>query len=537
LAPQPVEDGAVTRRLATACLALLLSLSLSAPATADSQSGVCPTLDAGGALPRRAPALSADGSHLYVAIGSGISSIATGSCNGIADWTYAGSGSQGITQLVPDEAHGRIWAVNGVGSKLALLNSDGTLFTGPTKVADSSTGRAALRPGLDLLYVAVPGSGAITVRTEDALEAGAISTGGSPVAVAISPDETRGYVADDTGSDVIVLDLTKGSTWQMHPIGQPDGTIAVGANPAALALTPDGGTLLVGSTGDNTVSVVDTGTREVVKTITVADPRAIAVTPDGTRAYVASAATGSVVALDLVGLGVGGSVDVGGGPTELAMSPAGQRLFAGQAADGMLADIALDVPPAITTPAGPLPAGRVGSPYSTALGATGNPAPQLAVTAGALPTGLVLGPDGSISGTPTAAGTASFTVAAQATVSGIDMAATRVMTISVSPMSTTLPVLPVSWVKQWPVKKGRVRTARIGRRVALTQPALTTAGTAHHARFSYQWYVAGKPVRHATGRWLLVRKSYRGRLVTVRITVSSVGCQPRGRTISFRRAR
>jgi len=531
----------VIRRPTLACLVLLLCLTGSPLAHADTQTGICPTVAAGGPLPRRAPALSADGSHLYFASGSSIVSMSPSACNAFADWAYAGSGSQGITQLVPDEAHDRIWALNGLGSNLTLLYSNGSRFSGPTKVADSSTGRAALRSSLDLLYVPVPGAGAITVRNENILEAGTISTGGSPVAVAISPDETRGYVADDAGSDVIVLDLTKGSTWQMQPLGQTDGTITVGAHPAALALTADGGTLLVGSTGDNTVSVVDTATRQVVKTLPVTDPRAIAITPDGTRAYVASAATGSVVALDLVGGAVGGSVVVGGGPTELAMSPTGQRLFAGQAADGMLADISLDVPPRITTPAGPLPAGRVGTPYTASFAATGSPAPQFAVAAGSLPAGLALAPDGSISGTPTEPGASTVTLAARATVSGIAMSATRVITITVASPAPTAPpvrpVLPGSWVKRWPAKTGPARSARVGVRLALTQPVLTAAGVAQHARFGYQWFVAGTPVPRATGRRFVVRRSQRGRLVTVRVTVVSDGYEPRSRTISFGRAR
>jgi YVTN family beta-propeller protein len=531
----------VTRRLTLACLCLLVCLSFSSPAGADTQTGICPTVAGGGTLPRRAPALSADGSHLYFVSGSAIASISPSACNGYADWAYAGSGSQGITQLVPDEAHDRIWALNGLGSNLALLYSNGNRFSGPTKVADSSTGHAALRSTLDLLYVPIPGAGAITVRNEDILEAGTISTGGSPVAVAISPDETRGYVADDTGSDVIVLDLTKGSTWKMQPIGQPDGTIAVGAHPAALALTADGGTLLVGSPGDGTVSVVDTATREVVDTVAVADPRAIAITPDGTRAYVASAASGSVVALDLVGRTVGGSVVVGGSPTELAMSPTGERLFAGQAADGMLADISLDVPPAITTPAGPLPDGQVGTPYAASLAATGSPAPQFAVTEGTLPAGLVLSTGGTITGTPTAPGHATVTVGAQATVSGIAMTATRVMTISVAPpvpiALPVLPVLPAPWVERWPTKKGQLLSARVGKRLALTRPLLSIDGAARQARVGYQWYVAGKPVRQATGRTFLVRKAYRGRKVVVRISVSASGYQPRARTIGYGRAR
>ena len=58
-----------------------------------------------------------------------------------------------------------------------------------------------------------------------------------------------------------------------------------------------------------------------------------------------------------------------------------------------------------------LPAATMGTAYTAALGATGGTAPYTwSVTGGALPSGLSLSSAGVISGTPTAAGTVSFTV-------------------------------------------------------------------------------------------------------------------------------
>ena len=59
-----------------------------------------------------------------------------------------------------------------------------------------------------------------------------------------------------------------------------------------------------------------------------------------------------------------------------------------------------------------LPPAVVGTPYSHQLLATPQePAPEFSVTAGSLPDGLGLAPDGELSGTPTAAGHYAFTVA------------------------------------------------------------------------------------------------------------------------------
>jgi hypothetical protein len=72
--------------------------------------------------------------------------------------------------------------------------------------------------------------------------------------------------------------------------------------------------------------------------------------------------------------------------------------------------LAQPVPLAITTSS--LPSGTVGTAYSQTLAATGGKAPRTwSLASGTLPAGLSLGAStGVISGTPTAAGTASFTV-------------------------------------------------------------------------------------------------------------------------------
>ena len=66
--------------------------------------------------------------------------------------------------------------------------------------------------------------------------------------------------------------------------------------------------------------------------------------------------------------------------------------------------------PSITTAS--LPAGKVGTAYNQALAATGTTPITWSLDAGALPPGLALSPAGVISGTPTTAGSYTFTVKA-----------------------------------------------------------------------------------------------------------------------------
>ncbi len=65
------------------------------------------------------------------------------------------------------------------------------------------------------------------------------------------------------------------------------------------------------------------------------------------------------------------------------------------------------------TPTSPLPGGTVGDAYSQTISASNGTAPYTyTVTSGSLPTGLNLASNGTLSGTPTASGTANFTVTA-----------------------------------------------------------------------------------------------------------------------------
>lgn len=92
-------------------------------------------------------------------------------------------------------------------------------------------------------------------------------------------------------------------------------------------------------------------------------------------------------------------------------------------------------PMAITTTS--LPAVPTGKPYSAALAASGPGAPYTwTVSAGALPSGLVLAPSGVLSGTTSATGSFSVTVTAE---NAYGMRASRAITLTVSPVvvSTT----------------------------------------------------------------------------------------------------
>ena len=209
-------------------------------------------------------------------------------------------------------------------------------------------------------------------------------------------------------------------------------SVTVGTLPAGLALAPTTGLITgvptTGGTSNLTIRVTD-GVQAVTKAFTLLVNASLAITtvsplPAGIQslAYTTTlAATGGAGAYTW-------SVTLGTLPTGLTLAPAtgiisgtptaiGTSNFTIRVTDGVqnattAFALTVNAPLAIST-ASLLPSGVVGTPYSTTMTATGGVPASYAwsVTVGTLPAPLTLAPTtGIISGTPTTAGTSSFTI-------------------------------------------------------------------------------------------------------------------------------
>ena len=84
----------------------------------------------------------------------------------------------------------------------------------------------------------------------------------------------------------------------------------------------------VGNFKDNTVSVIDTVSRQVSATIPVsAGPHGMGIAPDGSRVYVSGDASTSVSVIDTRDDRIAGVIEVGQGPHGVALSPDGRTLL------------------------------------------------------------------------------------------------------------------------------------------------------------------------------------------------------------------
>ncbi len=111
--------------------------------------------------------------------------------------------------------------------------------------------------------------------------------------VALSPDETRAFVANIGSGSVSVLDLESGERVAVVPTG-------TGAE--GIDVTPDGEQVWITNRGANTVSVLDARSLEIVDTLPCSNfPIRVKITPDGEHALVSNARSGDVAVFEVAG--------------------------------------------------------------------------------------------------------------------------------------------------------------------------------------------------------------------------------------------
>ena len=156
-----------------------------------------------------------------------------------------------------------------------------------------------------------------------------ITVGDYAYAVAVSGN--RLYVTDPSTNTVRVMDIDESSPTFGDQIGAP---ITVGGFPEDIAtVRPPGAThddVYVVDARDNTVSVIDTSTNQVVKTIAVATtPASVVGSPDGSLVYVGGAESMTVIdtATRTAILTTRTDPTPEGYPTIVALSSDGSRVY------------------------------------------------------------------------------------------------------------------------------------------------------------------------------------------------------------------
>lgn len=117
-------------------------------------------------------------------------------------------------------------------------------------------------------------------------------------------------------------------------------TVAVGTNPTAVAITPDGSNAVVANYGDGSASIVSLITNTVTSTVTLTNngrPNSVVISTDGTKAFVAEGglSVNRIAQITLASATVTGSVTATL-PGSLEMSPNGQAVYATASISGQV---------------------------------------------------------------------------------------------------------------------------------------------------------------------------------------------------------
>ncbi|HPZ94064.1 MAG TPA: beta-propeller fold lactonase family protein, partial [Mycobacterium sp.] len=189
-----------------------------------------------------------------------------------------------------------------------------------------------LNPATGRVYVANNGNGRLITIETTSKQTETTTVGGAPSGVAVSPDGTRTYVTNNSANTVSVIEsgVIVGADFVFVDPPAVVATIALGGGtrPLGVAVSPDGTRVYVANNGQNSVSVISTATNLVTGTIGVgAAPSGLAVTPSGARVYVANNTANTVSVIDTVSDTVIATVAVGARPTGVAVAPDGTRVY------------------------------------------------------------------------------------------------------------------------------------------------------------------------------------------------------------------
>ncbi|MGI8612738.1 MAG: bifunctional YncE family protein/alkaline phosphatase family protein, partial [Nocardioidaceae bacterium] len=259
--------------------------------------------------------------------------------------------SQGdVVQTIPYESpeglyaglawgpHGkRLFASAGGNNKVRVFRMDTGQLTERRSIAIPSTkamptpypAGLAVAPDGSRLYVADQLGDAFsqidlatrTVRT--------VSAGHNPYGVALSPDGATAYVSDQGARTVDVYDVSRGAPRLQREV-------AVGTHPNRMVVDPVDGTLYVANSESDSVSVLPEGAARPTARIDLSpyrgapvgsNPDGLALSPDRKTLYVVNSGNNDVAVVDLAANRVVGMIPTAWYPTDVTVSAAGDRLF------------------------------------------------------------------------------------------------------------------------------------------------------------------------------------------------------------------
>jgi len=248
-----------------------------------------------------------------------------------------GAGITTVSTTVTDATHAT--AVITIGSGTAAGARNVTLTTGSEVVTAVSGFLVRVLPAESPVYAYVLGrrlspsqggtNGIQTVNVINTATNGIVATipagqGCScvgPDGLAVHPDGTRVYVANEMENTISIIDTLTNTNI---------GTVPVGSGPIAVTVHPNGSRVyVVNGSSPTSVQVLDTVSHATLATIPldVVQARGVTISPDGSRLYVTTYGSGSIKAINTATNTVIATVTTGNVTLGLDTTPDGSKLY------------------------------------------------------------------------------------------------------------------------------------------------------------------------------------------------------------------
>jgi YVTN family beta-propeller protein len=140
--------------------------------------------------------------------------------------------------------------------------------------------------------------------------------------VLASRDGKKLYTSNIGSNTVSILEPGADGSWSQR-------LVKVGLGPEGLDLTPDGRTLWSAHSRDGDISIIDTASGKVVRTVEAGTERSnrVKITPDGRYALVSDLAAGNLLVFDAHGYEEVKRLSLGASPTGILIAPGGATAY------------------------------------------------------------------------------------------------------------------------------------------------------------------------------------------------------------------
>jgi YVTN family beta-propeller protein len=279
--------------------------------------------------------------HRHLAVPVLIAAVSLGSACGRSEPAPATTAPPAAAAPPPPSAPAvGIYVTNETSGELSIIDAATRAVVATVKLGKRPRG-IAVSPDRTTLFVALSGSpnappgvdektlpppdrsadgiGVIDLRQQKLLKV--LQSGTDPEQVAVSPDGTQIYVANEDAGQATVIDIASGKIVE---------TFKTGGEPEGVAVEPVTHRVWVTSEEDGAVYVIDPAAHKVVKAVKVGPrPRSTAFLPDGSRAYIPSETGATLTVVDTRRLAVVTTIKLEAGmrPMGTVMAPDGRSLY------------------------------------------------------------------------------------------------------------------------------------------------------------------------------------------------------------------